>query len=290
MARPVIEMEGKRFGKLVVIRMAEESLASHTGNKSWLCKCDCGNEITVNGSLLRSGKKTNRGCAPKFNSGRFKKGDGIKDITGQRFGKLTVIRIDRVENKRSYWWVKCECGTIKSVRSDTLKVITSCGCDKKKQDIINLGIIDNHELTNHPVYGIWSAMKNRCENPENRAYKDYGGRGIKICPEWHDIRNFAKWADETGFEAGKNLSIERIDVNGDYCPENCKWIDRRLQSRNRRNTVKLDIDGIIKPLTEWAEIYNIPKHTVYGRFEKGIRNPDDLFYSGNLQMRDCGKE
>ena len=84
--------------------------------------------------------------------------------------------------------------------------------------------------------------------------------------------------------------MERKDVNGDYCPENCKWIDRRFQSRNRRNTVKLDIDGIIKPLTEWAEIYNIPKHTVYGRFEKGIRNPDDLFYSGNLQMRDCGRE
>ena len=133
-------------------------------------------------------------------------------------------------------------------------------------------------------------MKNRCENPKDHAYKDYGGRGIKICPEWHDIRNFSKWADETGFESEKNLSIERIDVNGDYCPENCKWIDRRLQTRNRRNTVKLTINGITKPLTEWAEIYGVAKSKVYGRFKRGIRNPDDLFYLGNLQMRDCGRE
>lgn len=133
-------------------------------------------------------------------------------------------------------------------------------------------------------------MINRCENPHNKNYNNYGGRGIKICEEWKDIRNFSKWADETGFELGKNLSIERKDVNGNYCPENCCWIDRKLQSRNRRNTVRLDINGDNKSLSEWCEVYNVPYKKVIERYYRGIREIDDLFYKGNLQMRDLGKE
>lgn len=222
--------------------------------------------------------------------GQFTKGENVKDISGKKFGKLTVLKLDKIVNRESYWIVKCECGTIKTVRSDTLKVITSCGCDKKKQDIINFDITNHHELTHHPVYSIWNAMINRCENPHNKNYNNYGGRGIKICEEWKDIRNFSKWADETGFELGKNLSIERKDVNGNYCPENCCWIDRKLQSRNRRNTVRLDINGDNKSLSEWCEVYNVPYKKVIGRYYRGIREIDDLFYKGNLQMRDLGKE
>lgn len=133
-------------------------------------------------------------------------------------------------------------------------------------------------------------MINRCGNPHNKHYNDYGGRGIKVCEEWKDIRIFSKWADETGFEPNKNLSIERKDVNGDYCPENCCWIDRKFQTRNRRNTVMLKIDGVNKPLSEWCEIYNVSYEKVIGRYYRGIRATDDLFYKGNLQMRDLGRE
>lgn len=294
MPRPVPDLQGNRYGKLIVIRRAPDKI-SPCGNKRsmWECQCDCGNKKIVSGTNLRRKKTASCGCDDKKKrneKGQFEKGNGIKDITGQKFGKLTVVCFDKIINKKSYWIVECECGTKKSVRSDTLKVITSCGCDKKKQDLINFGVTNHHELTYHPVYAIWNAMINRCENPKNRAYKNYGGRGIKACPEWHDIKIFAEWAEQNGFEKGKNLSIERIDVNGNYCPENCKWIDRKLQTRNRRNTVKLTINGEEKPLSEWTELFNVSYKKVTGRYYRGIRNAEDLFYRGNLQMRNSGRE
>lgn len=280
MARPVIDISGEKFGKLSVVRKVESQKGT---NALWLCRCDCGNEIIVNGYLLRSGMKTNCGCEPKFNSGRFAKGEGIKDISGKRFGKLIVLSLDKVKNNRTYWWVKCDCGTIKSVRGDTLKVITSCGCDKKKQDIINLNITNHHELTHHPAYHIWSNMISRCDNTKDHAYADYGGRGINVCDEWHDIRKFCEWADKNGFEGGRNLSIERIDVNGNYCPDNCCWIPRSKQPRNRRCSIRLEINGEEKPLREWAEIYGFTDkeyQKITQRYRAGHRDPEYLFFKG----------
>lgn len=259
----------------------------------WLCGCDCGSTKVISGNRLRSGKANSCGCDNEIKrneKGQFTKGQVINDLTGKRFGKLTVICLDRIENRCSWWKVKCDCGNVKVIRGDTLKVVRSCGCIKKKQDIINLRIDNDHQMTYHPVYRIWQAMIARCENPNQKHYSDYGGRGIKVCSEWHDIKKFAKWADETGFVSGKNLSIEREDVNGDYCPENCCWIDRKLQSRNRRDTIRLCINGEEKPLVEWAEIYGIKYELVIQRYEKGRRKPEDLFYKGNIQMRDLGRE
>jgi len=294
MPRPTPDFTGMKFGKLTALyRIKTEKTTGRGKHAMWMCKCDCGNTKIISSTRLAHGKTDNCGCMDskcRNKKGQFTKGENVKDISGKKFGKLTVLKLDKIVNRKSYWIVKCECGTIKTVRSDTLKVITSCGCDKKKQDIINFGITNHHELNHHPVYSIWNAMINRCENPHNKHYNDYGGRGIKICEEWKDIRNFSKWADETGFELGKNLSIERKDVNGNYCPENCCWIDRKLQPRNRRNTVRLDMDGDNKSLSEWCEIYNVPYKKVIGRYCRGIREIDDLFYKGNLQMRDLGRE
>mgnify|MGYP000002957813 FL=1 len=288
------DLAGKKFGKLTAVyRIKSEGTIGSGKPALWMCKCDCGNTKIMSSTRLIHGKTDNCGCMDskcRNKKGQFVKGENVKDISGEKFGKLTVLKLDKIVNRKSYWIVRCECGTIKSVRSDTLKVITSCGCNKKKQDIINLGITNHHELTHHPVYSIWNAMINRCGNPHNKHYNNYGGRGIKVCEEWKDIRIFSKWADETGFEPNKNLSIERKDVNGDYCPENCCWIDRKFQTRNRRNTVMLKIDGVNKPLSEWCEIYNVPYEKVIGRYYRGIQAADDLFYKGNLQMRDLGRE
>ena len=241
----------------------------------WECQCDCGNTKIIYGARLRNGSELSCGCNDKDKrneKGQFIKGQVKTDYTGKRFGMLTVLGLDKIENRCSWWKVKCDCGTVKSVRGNTLKVIRSCGCIKKKQDVINLGIKNHHELTYHPVYPIWNAMIQRCENPKFEYYKDYGGRGIKVCDEWKDIRNFAKWADETGFETGRNLSIERKDVNGDYCPENCIWIDRKYQPRNRRDTIRLVIDETEKPLVEWAEIYGV-KYELVVQIRKGQERP-----------------
>lgn len=213
--------------------------------------------------------------------GQFIKGAGLKDLTGKRFGKLTVIGLDRISNNRTYWIVKCDCGNVKSVRGDTLKVITSCGCVKKKQDKKNLHITNNHNHAKHPVYITWCGMMNRCYSSKNTFYSDYGGRGIKVCDEWHDVGKFCRWAEDSGFEEG--LTIERIDVNGNYEPSNCKWITQLEQAWNKRNTFYCKIDGESIPVAKLAHDYNIPLKTLKSRYKQGIRDKNKLLYKGNLK-------
>lgn len=216
------------------------------------------------------------------NKGQFVKGAGFKDITGKRFGKLVVLSYVETKNHKSYWNVRCDCGTEKVVRGDTLAKIVSCGCVKREQDAINFNLKDknNHGMTHHPAFSIWSAMMNRCYSKLNHYYKDYGGRGIKVCEEWDDVKNFCKWAEDNGFKKG--LSIERINVNGNYCPENCCWIPRSKQSRNCRNTIRIVYDGKETPLIEVAEKLNLNYKTLQGRWGRGIRDIDKLLYNGNL--------
>lgn len=114
----------------------------------------------------------------------------------------------------------------------------------------------------HPrLYRIWLSMKNRCENSNRPKYKDYGGRGISVCEEWHDAKTFCKWALENGYEEG--LQIDRIDVNGNYEPSNCRWVTPKENSRNRRNTVYLTINGETKSVVEWCENTRLNFNTVY---------------------------
>ena len=189
--------------------------------------------------------------------GQFIKGANIKDQTGKRYGRLIVVEIDRQRtNRKTYWLCKCDCGNTKSVRSDSLGVVRSCGCLKKEQDLINFGVTYNHGLTNHRLFPVWNAMVNRCENSKSHAYKDYGGRGIKVCDEWHDVKKFIEWAENGEYQEG--LTIERIDVNGNYEPSNCTWITRAEQSLNKRNSVKVTVDGVTKNLMTWVHELDIP--------------------------------
>ena len=215
--------------------------------------------------------------------GQFVKGN-VKDITGQRFSHLVVLGLDHIENKKSYWLCQCDCGNQKVIRSDCLKVIQSCGCVKKEQDLINLGITNNHHMTNHPAFRIWNAMMNRCMSPNNAHYKDYGGRGITVCDEWKNPINFCKWADDNGFIPNTDLSIERIDVNGNYEPSNCKWIPKSEQRFNKRNTVKfIDDDGVEKSVAKEATLRGVNPSTASSRRLRGIKDPRYIFHKGNLQ-------
>lgn len=206
--------------------------------------------------------------------GRFTKGSGLKDLTGQRFGRLTVVKLDRT-GKHTYWLCKCDCGNEKVIRSDCLGAVRSCGCLKKEQDIKNLSITDNHGLTYHPAFTTWIAMMNRCNSPNNKYYKDYGGRGIMVCEEWKDPKNFCEWMDEQHYEKG--LSVERIDVNGNYEPSNCCLIPRSEQAWNRRDTVKIEHNGEIIPLAKEARRLGLNPRVVNGRYHRGIREYDKLF-------------
>lgn len=128
---------------------------------------------------------------------------------------------------------------------------------------------NNKTYYDKPWYGSYRSMIDRCENPNTHNYSLYGGRGIKVCDEWHDISKFEEWANATGHNKG--LSIDRIDVNGDYTPENCKWSTSKQQANNRRNTVYITIDGITKTISEWAEFSGLSRNTISSRYCDGVR-------------------
>lgn len=125
------------------------------------------------------------------------------------------------------------------------------------------------------LYKIWSNMKSRCNNSSIYDYKYYGGRGIKICKEWVDFTSFKDWAVQNGY--AKNLTLDRIDVNGNYCPSNCRWVTRKVQSNNKRNLHLLEYKGNVKTLTQWSSILDLPISTLYRwlKTEKSIENVID---------------
>ena len=158
----------------------------------------------------------------------------IINLIGQKYGRLTVIeRYKNSKNNRVQWKCKCDCGNYKIVTSSDLRSnkIKSCGCLRKEKAII-LGKNTNlkHNMTHTRIYRIWISMRNRCYYKKNIAYKNYGKRGIKVCKEWKDdFMNFYNWAINNGYK--DDLTIDRIDVNGNYEPNNCRWVDMKQQQK-----------------------------------------------------------
>jgi hypothetical protein len=112
-------------------------------------------------------------------------------------------------------------------------------------------------------------MMDRCYRRKAHNYPQYGGRGIKVCDEWHSVDAFGEWAEKNGYKVG--LTLDRIDTDGDYCPENCRWATRKQQANNRRNTIYVTIDGVTKTLSEWADFSGITFSTIANRYHDGVR-------------------
>lgn len=201
------------------------------------------------------------------------------DLTGQKFGRLTAIGIDDRGVKRTYYFCQCECGSIKSVRSDSLidGTIRSCGCMKREQDRTNLTANHKHKMSRTRPYEIWQGMKGRCYNPHDARYDRYGGRGITVCDEWrNDFGAFYGWALENGY--ADDLTIDRIDNDKGYSPDNCRWADVETQCRNRSSNINITIGNATKTLTEWCEIFELPYQTIRARYKhNGFTGIDDLF-------------
>jgi len=193
-----------------------------------------------------------------------------KELAGQRFGRLVVL-YDTGERKggQVVWRCRCDCGNEVNVVGYNLTSghTTSCGCyhrERAAEANTMHGMAGRGER--HPVYDAWFHMLQRCENPKNKNYKDYGGRGIKVCAEWHDPAVFIEWALANGWQKG--LQIDRIDNNGNYGPSNCHWVSSKENNRNRRSNRLITFDGKTQTMTEWAEELSISYCTLKDRINK----------------------
>ena len=201
------------------------------------------------------------------------------DLTGKKFGKLEVIGVHDTGSRKTYYVCQCDCGNIKVVRADALisGATKSCGCIKKEQDKINLSANHKHKMSGTRIYETWQDMKRRCYNKQNARYDRYGGRGITVCDEWlNNFQSFYDWAISNGYS--DDLTIDRIDNDGNYEPSNCRWSTAKEQCNNRGSNINITIGNATKSLMCWCEIFNIDYKKVYARYKRnGYEGIDRLF-------------
>lgn len=201
----------------------------------------------------------------EFDKSKVRVWHNRENIVGKTFNYLTVLKDLPNKNGKRYVLCKCICGKEIGVYKSTLTqgLKKSCGCRK----------YENHPYLRSgsrkdALYRIYASIKNRCLNTKTPRYIDYGGRGIKICKEWlDDYSNFHDWAFCNGYSDGKNLSIERKDVNGNYCPENCCWIPKPEQNRNKRNSHFITLNGKTMILADWCRELGISSSLVVHRIK-----------------------
>jgi len=199
----------------------------------------------------------------------------VFDISGQTFGRWTVTaRAVSKPGKQARWHCKCSCGNGGEVGGAQLRSgwSKSCGCLKREQTISRFTTHGHatHGIT--PTYHTWAGMRARCSNPKNHKFERYGGRGISVCLAW---TTFAGFLADMG-EKPPGTSLERIDNNGNYCPENCRWATPTDQARNKRNNRLLTFRGESRPLAEWADRVGIKSRTIWDRLATGWRVEDAL--------------
>lgn len=193
------------------------------------------------------------------------------NLIGQKFGRLTVLKYVYSKYKKRHWLCQCKCGNVSIVSTSQLKSgkTKSCGCLRRETTSQNAKKIKStHHLTNTRIYSIWRSMKKRCYLSSNDAYKDYGARGIKVCDKWkNDFISFYNWAMANGYK--EDLTLDRINVNGNYEPNNCRWANWKVQQNNKRNNIFLTYNNITKNIYEWSEITGIKYCTIWWRYNKG---------------------
>lgn len=190
------------------------------------------------------------------------------DLTGRKFGRLIAIEYAGSDNGHgAIWKCLCECGASKDVRAKHLKSgsVQSCGCYSKEATSKRKS---THKMTHTRIYNIWKAMRHRCEKTYSASFERYGGRGISVCEEWrNDFQAFFKWAMANGYTDG--MSIDRIDNNGNYCPDNCRWVDMVTQANNKRNNHLLTYNGKTQTVAAWSKEIGIGSGTIWRRIRLG---------------------
>lgn len=245
-----IDRTGQRFGALVVKERATGSgLRRRT---RWLCQCDCGETSIVEAASLVGGLTTSCGCGIHKHAAR------ARDLTGRRYGKLTVIECTGRDLVGQFLWrCQCDCGGERTSTGRTLNMghATSCGCGRR-----GLGSTRT-DGKRTPTYHSWQNMISRCTQPSSPAFAHYQKRGITVCERWRSFDNFLA---DMG-ERPNALTIERIDNNGDYEPGNCRWATKREQGNNRITNIHFHYRGVDYTLANLARATGTAKETLRAR-------------------------
>ena len=204
------------------------------------------------------------------------------DLTGKRFNRLTVTNKHKTMNGRIYWKCICDCGNIKFIASCHLRSGSTVSCGCYQLDAIHKSLY-KHGCSKTRLYKIWGKMKGRVLNPKDHKYSIYGGRGISMCDEWiNSFESFEKWSMSNGYR--EDLSIDRIDVNGNYEPSNCRWIKLEEQAKNRRSNKFLTMNGVTKIASDWGKQYGIAGSLILQRIRCGWSVEDAITIP---VLRDC---
>lgn len=254
-----IDMAGKRIGRLTVIREVDKNVPWKKKRTFWLCKCDCGKEVTMQGATLRFGVVKSCGCY------RPERPDNAGIEIGKKFGFLTVLA--RVSNT---FKCRCDCGKIKSVPGSYLLKSRqpSCGC--KRYDALMTSNTTHGASRPGKVkseYRTWSGMIQRCHNPNNPAFEYYGGRGIEVWEGWRS--DFLAFYEYIGPKPSSRHSVDRIDNSKGYVPGNVRWATNAEQSRNRRANHVITFQEITKCVADWERDIGLYPGAIHYRLEHG---------------------
>lgn len=261
---------GDRFGMLTVI--SEHPQRTKKQLRQFNCKCDCGRDALVQGSLMKSGWTKSCGCL----AGQEK--SLAVEMIGFVKGRLTIV--NAAPSSPAYpgqrmWLCACSCGGSVVIPTALIRrpSYQSCGCRMLENRRVQCTNQKTHGLGNTPEYNVWACMHRRCYNSNEQHYSRYGGRGIVVCPEWHDFKRF--YAD-MGPRPSAEHTIERKANNGPYSPWNCVWATKTAQARNTRRNHLVTHNGETLCLAEWSERTGFKLHTILCRLRRGWSIEDAL--------------
>lgn len=266
------DLVGKRFGTLTVVSVCKDK--TNNGIVCWNCKCDCGVETIVRAGNLLSGHTTShKGCVLRGRSYNF------IDLTGERYGRLTVLSEHGKRDEKTLWLCKCDCGNTTFVKTDYLRrgKTRSCGCllsdaRKKPKHIA-------HGDSGTRLYKTYIGIHDRC-SPTAKCSKHYFDKGVRVCDEWQGkdgyIR-FREWSLKNGFDESKpwtEMTIDRINNDGNYEPSNCRWTTMKQQANNQSHNVRISYNGKTQTMKQWCEELNLSYGAIKVRHQKGIEPPE----------------
>lgn len=189
------------------------------------------------------------------------------DISGQKFGMLTAVRIvGTTKDGHLLWEFKCDCGSVIARAAGSVKngSIRTCGCQRQK---LNAESKTTHGLSRTPEYQAWKNMLARCYDPASNSYADYGGRGITVCDRWRD--SVEAFIEDMGPRPSSRHTIERRENHEPYSPENCVWAERLTQANNKRNNRRIEFDGVTRTLAEWGRVTGLGHAAIQARLSRG---------------------